>query len=137
MIARPRRRNSRRPQRSSTGPSAKTLTNPAIPFMPITNPTVRSEPPSARTCSGSRKNDANVMKKQKFATVTRRNAGDSSEAPSDLPVTASQYTCPAMASERQREIRRRRKRRKESTKLRDREHAKEVRRQRASRKGKG
>ena len=75
------------------------------------------------------------MKKQKFASVTRRNAGESSGARSDLPVTASQYTCPAMASEREREIRRRRKRRKESTKLRDREHAKEVRRQRAARKG--
>jgi hypothetical protein len=41
-----------------------------------------------------------------------------------------------MASERQREIRRRRKRKKESRKLRDREHAKEVRKDRATRKGK-
>jgi hypothetical protein len=41
-----------------------------------------------------------------------------------------------MASERQREIRRRRKRTKEGRKLRDRDRAKEVRKERATRKGK-
>jgi len=39
-----------------------------------------------------------------------------------------------MATERQREIRRRRKRRKESLKLRHREHVKEIRKQRAAKK---
>jgi hypothetical protein len=42
----------------------------------MTNPTVCSEPPSARMCSGSRKNEANVMKKKKFATATRRKLPD-------------------------------------------------------------
>jgi hypothetical protein len=107
-----------------------------MPFVPMTNPTVRSEPPSARTWRGSRKNDANVRKKQKFATITRRNAGETSDARSDLPVTAAQYTWRAMASERQREIRRRRKRKKERRKVRDRDRAKEVRKDRVARKGK-
>src|SRR5262245_25407640 len=58
----------------------------------MTNPTVRSEPPSARTWSGSRKKDAKVRKKQNFAIVTRTNAGDSRDTSSDLPLTAAQYT---------------------------------------------
>src|SRR5258708_4284518 len=111
------------------------LRSPATPFVPITKPTVRSEPPSSRTCSGSRKNDAKVRKKQKFASVTRTNAGAHSVPSVDLPLIPAQYTCPAMASERQREIRQRRKRRKESRKLRDRNRVKEVRKVRATRKG--
>src|SRR6185503_13640870 len=91
MTVRPPRRKSRRSYRSSTGPSRNTLSSPATPFVPITNPTVRSEPPRSRTCSGSRKNDANVRKKQKFATATRANAGDTSGV-SDLPLTRPQYT---------------------------------------------
>jgi hypothetical protein len=86
---------------------------------------------------GRRKKDAKVRKKQKFATVTRKNAGETNDARSDLPLTAAQYTWRAMASERQREIRRRRKRKKERRKVRDRDRAKEVRKERATRKGKG
>ena len=95
------------------------------------------EPPSARTWSGSRKNEAKVRKKQKFATITRTKAGETSDARSDLPLTAAQYTWRAMASEREREIRRRRKRQKERRKVRDRDRAKDVRKERAARKGKG
>jgi hypothetical protein len=69
--------------------------------------------------------------------MTRTKAGEARDARSGLPLTAAQYTWRAMASERQREIRRRRKRKKERGKVRDRDRAKEVRKVRAARKGKG
>src|SRR5438876_996256 len=71
MVASPASRKMRRPKRSRSAPTASTLTRPARPLVPIARPIVRSVPPSARTCSGKRKNDAKVRKKQKFAPVTR------------------------------------------------------------------
>src|SRR5262249_9629275 len=69
----PPSRKMRRPKRSSSVPITNTLSRPERPVIPIAKPMTRSLPPSARTWSGSRKNDAKVMKKQKFATVTRLN----------------------------------------------------------------
>src|SRR5438876_1196543 len=98
MVASPASRKMRRPKRSRSAPTASTLTRPARPLVPITRPIVRSVPPSARTCSGKRKNDAKVRKKQKFAPVTRakqavRVEGDMGRsARRGLPRRAAHYT---------------------------------------------
>src|SRR5438094_5556202 len=80
MVATPPSRKRRRPTRSSTAALRRRAARPAPPLVPITSPIVRSEPPSARTCSGRRKKEANVRKKKKFAAVTRTKRGVSSRA---------------------------------------------------------
>src|SRR5262249_17678494 len=138
----PPSRNTRRPNRSSNAPTTNTLASPERPPVPMMKPTSRSEPPRARMCSGSRKNDANARKKKKLATVTRTNAGDSIRPADAIPPGDPLQSCGSgrrvveaarMATERQRELRRRRKRRRERLKVREREQARERRRQRAQR----
>src|SRR5204862_7621252 len=80
LVALPPSRKMRRPKRSRSAPTASTLTRPARPLVPITSPIVRSVPPSARTCSGRRKNEAAVRQKQKFAAVTRARQDERAEA---------------------------------------------------------
>jgi len=98
MVAIPPSRKMRRPKRSRSAPTASTLTRPARPLVPITSPIVRSVPPSARTCSGRRKNEAKVRKKQKFAAVTRAKqavrveGGMDRSARRSLPRRAAHYT---------------------------------------------
>ncbi len=98
MVAIPPSRKVRRPKRSRSAPTASTLTRPARPLVPITTPIVRSVPPSARTCSGRRKNEAKVRKKQKFAAVTRAKQAVRVEgamgrsARRSLPRRAAHYT---------------------------------------------
>src|SRR5436309_1930806 len=90
--------------------------------------------PSARTCSGRRKNDVKVRKKQKFAAVRRakqavRVEGDmGAMGATRLAATRRALYRPRMATERRRELRRRRKRRRERLKQRRREQQKERRR---------
>ena len=75
MVAMPASRKSRQPTRSRTAAMTRTAASPATPLVPITSPMVRSEPPSARMCSGSRKNEAKFRKKKKLAAVTRTKRG--------------------------------------------------------------
>ena len=147
MVAVPPSRKRRRPTRSSSTATTRTATRPETPLVPITSPIVRSEPPSSRTWSGRRKNEAKVRKKQKFAAVTRRKRGVSSRssaagAPASawgariddaarLAATGAALYMPRMGTERRRELRRRRKRRRERLKQRRREQARERRKQRA------